>query len=372
MRAVGSIIVPQAAKDGKDANSPYIGYNGNWMIWDDDKRQYVDSGDPSRGETGKNGLAPRINGDNNWEIWDGEKWVDTGTKAKGEKGDDGKTLPGYRPRGLFTNGETYVYDSEYRDIILHVIGNSTGTFRVRKEGSSVTVAPTSLNGDANWEAANEFRFVATDFLFTDDAVIERLQSALITAEKIESLMIRTANIEILEGAIIKGTLDGVSGTFQKLESKEYPNAYVSFYNNQIDIGNGLRSLGDVDIWPGHNLILGSGVIKGFGINCIRTATNGYTIPEYMNAVIYTGSTNGANIYLPAGVPAGYIVYIYVYYATAVCINGSSSRKISRPDPTMTSTVTFLHIGTITVNYPGYPGNYSFLWDGYSWIMFKIS
>lgn len=37
---------------------PYIGDNGNWMQWDDDAKQFVDTGSPSRGIPGQNGVTP--------------------------------------------------------------------------------------------------------------------------------------------------------------------------------------------------------------------------------------------------------------------------------------------------------------------------
>lgn len=37
---------------------PYIGDNGNWMQWDDDAKQFIDSGSPSRGIPGVNGTTP--------------------------------------------------------------------------------------------------------------------------------------------------------------------------------------------------------------------------------------------------------------------------------------------------------------------------
>ena len=50
-----------AARDSANAaaaaakNTPYIGANGNWFIYDADRNAYIDSGNPSRGEGGTGG-----------------------------------------------------------------------------------------------------------------------------------------------------------------------------------------------------------------------------------------------------------------------------------------------------------------------------
>ena len=72
----------------EDGNSPYIGPNGNWLVWDSDLKKYVDSGDTAHGD---NGRSPEIR-DDYWWAWDGEKWYNTGIKAKGKDGKDGKDI----------------------------------------------------------------------------------------------------------------------------------------------------------------------------------------------------------------------------------------------------------------------------------------
>lgn len=84
----------------------------------------------------------------------------------GEKGGDGRTGSEPRPRGLFAKGNTYVWDEKYHDIVLATFNNRTVPFRVRAYGASVTAAPTSIDGDANWESAQQFQFVATDLLLS--------------------------------------------------------------------------------------------------------------------------------------------------------------------------------------------------------------
>lgn len=84
-------------------------------------------------------------------------------KSIGEPGEPGYA---YRPRGVFANGNTYVWDIYYRDIVLMMFSGELRTFRVRTKGSSVTAPPSAPGGDANWENASEMKFIATDLLLS--------------------------------------------------------------------------------------------------------------------------------------------------------------------------------------------------------------
>ena len=67
----------QAMAAAEDVSKqPVIGENGNWMLWDFGRRQYVDSGYPSRGEKGDQGEK-------------GDKGDKGETGKQGEKGDKG-------------------------------------------------------------------------------------------------------------------------------------------------------------------------------------------------------------------------------------------------------------------------------------------
>lgn len=90
----------------------------------------------------------------------------------GSTGESGYT---YRSRGMFTTGETYVWNSEYRDIVFSWFNNKLYAFRVKNKGASVTVPPTSSNGDDNWDDASELEFVATDLLLAQNAIVNLLQ-----------------------------------------------------------------------------------------------------------------------------------------------------------------------------------------------------
>lgn len=77
-----------------------------------------------------------------------------------------------------------MWNEDYHDIVLATFNNRTIPFRVRAYGTSVTVAPTSIDGDANWEAAQQFMFVAMDMalvrkiradeILVDDLVVQNV------------------------------------------------------------------------------------------------------------------------------------------------------------------------------------------------------
>lgn len=74
-----------------------------------------------------------------------------------------------RDRGVFASGQTYVWNADYRDKVIYLIGGVYYNFLVKNYGASVTDAPTSVNGDSNWEAMQKFVNIATDTLFADGA-----------------------------------------------------------------------------------------------------------------------------------------------------------------------------------------------------------
>lgn len=92
-----------------------------------------------------------------------------GVANDGAIGATGATGAFPRDRGVFTSGQTYVWNADYRDKVIYLIGGVYYNFLVRNYGASVTAAPTSANGDSNWEAMQKFVNIATDTLFADGA-----------------------------------------------------------------------------------------------------------------------------------------------------------------------------------------------------------
>lgn len=92
-----------------------------------------------------------------------------GVANDGATGTTGATGAFPRDRGVFTSGQTYVWNADYRDKIIYLIGGVYYNFLVKNYGASVTAAPTSVNGDSNWDAMQKFVNIATDTLFADGA-----------------------------------------------------------------------------------------------------------------------------------------------------------------------------------------------------------
>lgn len=92
-----------------------------------------------------------------------------GVANDGSIGATGATGAFPRDRGVFASGQTYVWNADYRDKVIYLIGGVYYNFLVKNYDASVTAAPTSANGDSNWEAMQKFVNIATDTLFADGA-----------------------------------------------------------------------------------------------------------------------------------------------------------------------------------------------------------
>ena len=92
-----------------------------------------------------------------------------GVANDGAIGATGATGAFPRDRGVFASGQTYVWNADYRDKVIYLIGGVYYNFLVKNYDASVTAAPTSANGDSNWEAMQKFVNIATDTLFADGA-----------------------------------------------------------------------------------------------------------------------------------------------------------------------------------------------------------
>lgn len=70
---------------------------------------------------------------------------------------------------------------------------------------ALNVASSTIGASPAGSGASQWRLVeSAEFIYMQQAYIERLQAAIVTAEKIESLMIRTKNLEVLDDAQIGG------------------------------------------------------------------------------------------------------------------------------------------------------------------------
>lgn len=155
-----------------DTNRFYLAarkYNGNWLA-------HV-------GATLSNQISvPATAGYTQFAVWayksvsDANAWNNNfvaekgvGVAKDGAIGATGATGAFPRDRGVWASGQTYVWNADYRDKVIYLIGGVYYNFLVKNYGASVTSAPTSANGDSNWEAMQKFVNIATDTLFADGA-----------------------------------------------------------------------------------------------------------------------------------------------------------------------------------------------------------
>lgn len=166
-------------------------------------------------------------------------------------GASGRDASEPRPRGFFAKGNTYVWNEDYHDIVLATFNNRTIPFRVRAYGTSVTVAPTSIDGDANWEAAQQYMFVAMDMalarkiradeILVDDLVVQNVLARDKTGKAMCQIDGENGGIGFLAGGNIrwdaKGNVFQDASIFRKLkllESKSDVNEYYLDFNTGLN------------------------------------------------------------------------------------------------------------------------------------------
>lgn len=82
-------------KANNAAKPPYVGDDGNWMVWDETENGFVNSGTKASGPEGERGPAgkpPYIGEDGNWYYWSEEEngYYNSGVRAQGEQGIQGE------------------------------------------------------------------------------------------------------------------------------------------------------------------------------------------------------------------------------------------------------------------------------------------
>lgn len=233
MKSVGSIIIGQAAQDGEKGTSVT-----NVV------RYYLSTFVSSGVTTSTPGWTTSVQTMTltNKYLWTYDKtYLSDGTTSSttpaisGVYGDSGYT---YRPRGLYANGNTYVFNTEYRDVIYYEFSGTAYAFRVRTQGLSVTAAPASSSGDSNWEAANELKFIATDLLL----------SRQIRADEIDVDNLTVKNVEVKDSnGNVTTKINGATGELYskkaKFEGAEVQGKMVTLANgNRIEISPTTNSI----------------------------------------------------------------------------------------------------------------------------------
>lgn len=87
-----------------------------------------------------------------------------------KKGADGRSYNPV-PRGVYAAGNTYVWDAKQRDYVDYEFGGVYYRFGVKTYLMTVTAAPTSAEGDSNWEVCNRVSCLITNCIFGTNAVI---------------------------------------------------------------------------------------------------------------------------------------------------------------------------------------------------------
>ncbi len=141
----------------------------------------------------------------------------------GKDGKDGRTGSEPRPRGQWVSGNTYVYNEKFRDIVVwngHI-------YRVRSYGASVTAAPTGSDTDANWEGADEMKFVATDLLLAQDVYTDKLTVTKVNAKSSDGKTTCTINGET-------GKLSAKNSDFEGVNAVNMTATNVTAKNMSVD------------------------------------------------------------------------------------------------------------------------------------------
>lgn len=144
-------------------------YNGSWIAHVSPVKSFELSVPATAGYTQFAVRAYRSSSDaNSWnDNYVCEKGI--GVVTDGKNGNDGKDSAFPYDNGPWQSGNTYVWNDTRRDKVIHPFNGVYYNFLVKNKGASVTAAPTSANGDSNWEAMNKLINIATDSLFADGA-----------------------------------------------------------------------------------------------------------------------------------------------------------------------------------------------------------
>lgn len=112
--------------------------------------------------------------------------ISVGITYNGKNGDRGPTGAMLRSRGQYVSGNTYLWDEKFRDVILYSFNNVWRAFVIKAYGSSTTSAPTSVDGDANWDAFQQFQNVATDILLSRQIKADEIDVKSLVVENVSA------------------------------------------------------------------------------------------------------------------------------------------------------------------------------------------
>lgn len=148
---------------------------------------------------------------------------------KGDKGDPGKDGVNYL-MPVWWDEDVVFTKTPYGVPTVKVEDGSTLGFSVYALLTDTSTAGLSPAASPEWGLLE-----SSEYMFILDAYIERLQAALVTAEKIESMKIRTQNIEVLNGSKLGDLIienGEISSSYSKTETvwdySTYPPTVVGY------------------------------------------------------------------------------------------------------------------------------------------------
>lgn len=198
-------------------------YNGSWIAHVSPVKSFELSVPATAGYTQFAVRAYRSSSDaNSWnDNYVCEKGI--GVVTDGKNGNDGKDSAFPYDNGPWQSGNTYVWNDTRRDKVIHPFNGVYYNFLVKNKGASVTVAPSSANGDANWEAMNKLINIATDSLFADGANVANflfkngvLRSQNETDGVANIIMNGKTGYFHCSNADITGTINAIGGNFKNV------------------------------------------------------------------------------------------------------------------------------------------------------------
>ena len=327
-----------------------------------------------------------------WTAYEANAWTDNYVAEIGigvaEAGAAGATGAFPRDRGPWRSGESYEWSADYRDKVIHPFNGVYYNFLVRNQGSTVTQAPTSANGDNNWEAMNKLVNIATDTLFADGANVAGFMfSGGVMRSQNETDGV--ANM-ILNGktgyfhcinADIKGKVVATSGSFENVTVKNISSPNNAF---QIDASGNVQITGKfqtaasgnrVVIDPSNNML--SFVTSGGVANC---AISFGTYGGYSTANIFLRSSSGSTIYDSASIAPHEIRLSDKMVSGSVKLN-SNELSIVGNNKTAIFGANEISLTVGGTKYKGYTGSISYVTGGtgyvdrayfYNGILYKIA
>lgn len=200
-----------------------------------------------------------------------------GVAKDGAIGATGATGAFPRDRGVWASGQTYVWNADYRDKVIYLIGGVYYNFLVKNYGASVTAAPTSANGDSNWEAMQKFVNIATDTLFADGANVAGFM--------FKNNVLKSHNDE---GETL--LINGVTGYF-KCKNAEITGTITSTKGN---IGGFTISSASLEAVSGNNAMLLSANLVRFTGSYSRVFIGADTFPSSSGGAILCPSRISVN------------------------------------------------------------------------------